>query len=190
MLFQLAPAAVPADYGEGILPLVAAKAHLRVVDDEDDDLIAALRDAAIDMVEGCCGLFLARRTDLVWESTGFGPRMMLGRGPAAQVASVTYRGPGGSTVTLAADKYRLGPHGRLLPAFGTEWPSDCEGLVTVTFDAGFEDVAAEQPKLLAAVRMALTTLYDIRGDVVTGTIVASVPMGVRAICDSVRMPVI
>lgn len=189
MLFEINPGLMPAGYGESILPLVAAKAHLRVVEDDDDDLIAALRDSAVDMIERYCSLYLARRTGLVWTGSGFSGRMHLGRGPDVEVTSVAYAGPLGS-VTLAPADWRLGVGGRLLPAFGGAWPGDCQGTVTVTFAAGYSDVAAQAPSLVAAVKMALTQLYDLRSAVVTGTIINELPFGVRAICDAVRMPVL
>lgn len=189
MLFEIDPGLMPAGYGESILSLVAAKAHLRVVEDDDDDLIAALRDSAVDMVERYCSLYLARRTGLVWTGSGFSGRMHLGRGPDAVVDSVAYTGPSGSVALTTAD-WRLSVGSRLLPAFGGAWPADCRGAVTVTFSAGYEDVERQAPSLIAAVKMALTQLYDLRSAVVTGTIINELPFGVRAICDAVRMPVL
>ncbi len=189
MMFELQPGALPDGYGESVLSLVAAKAHLRVVSSGEDDLVEALRDAAVDMVERMTSLYLARREGIVWKGSGFAPSMVLGRGPAVEVVSVAYDGTGGAEVTLTADDWRLGPHGRLLPAYGKAWPSDCTGEVRVTFDAGYGGAGAEAcpPVLVTAVKMMLAQFYDIRGAVITGTISSEVPLGVAHICAMHRM---
>ena len=48
-LFELSPVAQA--NGATVLSLVNAKAHLNVVENDWDDLIGALRDASVDMVQ-------------------------------------------------------------------------------------------------------------------------------------------
>lgn len=189
MTFELDPGLIPVDYDEGILSLDMAKAHLRVLDDDEDDLIAALRGAAIDMVERYTGLFLGRREAIVWTGDGFGARMTLGRGPKPSVIAFAYTALAGSTV-LAADRYRVSAHGLIVPAHGLVWPTDGTGAVTITFDAGFTDVAREAPSLVTAVKLMLGTLFVNRESVVTGVSAIEMPMGFKAMCDLHRMPVI
>ena len=190
MHFELQPGILPVDYGEGILSLADAKAHCRVLGSHDDDLIAALRDSAVDLVEQMTNLYLARRTGLTWYGSGFGPRMVLGRGPATVVTGVSYIGEGGVVTPIATNGWQVAPGGRVLPAFGACWPADIEGGVTIIFDAGFTDVAREAAGLVTAVRMMTAHLYDNRDAVVTGTIATEVPLGVKALCASRRMPVL
>lgn len=190
MHFELLPGLLPVDYGESVLSLDAAKAHLNLVEDHDDDLVAALRDAAVDMTERYTSLYLARRTDVTWQGEGFGSRMVLARGPAAVIASIAYENGAAEPLPLADSDWRIGPGGRILPAFGGCWPGDCRGLVTITFDAGFTDVAREAPALLAAVRFMLAHLYDNRDAVVVSATTAEIPLGFRAMCDAWRMPVL
>jgi uncharacterized phiE125 gp8 family phage protein len=190
MIFELDPGAMAAGYGEAVLSLADAKAHLNVIEDHDDTLIAALRDAAVDFVERRSSLFLRPRTGVIWHGAGFGPMMKLGRGPVTAVTAVSYRDRAGATVNLVADDWRVGPGGRLLPAYGKAWPSDVGGGVMVTFSAGFTSVATEAPALISAVRMMLAHLYDNREAVVTGTITSEVPMGVAQMISLYRSPVI
>lgn len=190
MLFELKPGLVPVGYGESILSLAAAKAHCRVISDDDDDLIAALRDAAVDAVEQMTMLYLAARTDLQWVGAGFGADMVLGKGPNAVVTAIEYDDAAGVVQSLDAGAWRIGVHGRILPAVGTRWPDDLGGEVRITFDAGFADVGLEAPALITAVRMLTAHFYDNREAVVTGTITAEVPMGVMRLISLYRMPVI
>ena len=189
MIFELDAGPVPAGYGDGILSLDMAKAHLRVLDDNEDELIAAFRDAAIDMVEHYTGLFLGERTGVVWTGDGFSDRMLLGRGPRPVVTAFSYAGASGA-IALEADKYRLFGHGRIGPAFGLCWPSDSTGAVTITFSAGFADVAQEAPSLVTAVKLMLGHLFMNREAVMSGAAANELPLGFKAMCDLHRMPVI
>lgn len=190
MLFHLTPTAPAEGYGEALLPLVEAKAWVRVIADDDDDLIGALRDAAINMVEQYTGTRLALTTGLVARFEGFGPGMRMGVGPAASVdvQSVSYVDASGTTVTLADGAWRVAVDGALVPAIGTCWPVS-SGPVTVTFDAGFAAGAAPSP-LITAAKMFLAHLFENREAVVLGTITSEVPMGFMMLCAPYRMPVI
>lgn len=188
MHFELQPAALPSGYCDGILPLAAAKAHCRVTHVAEDDLIEALRDAAIDLVERMSGLSIGERTGLLWVGAGFGPVMRLSPGPVTAVTGIAYDGPTGE-VTLTSDDWRLGPHGRLLPAYGTDWPADCEGNVRVTFNAGYGSTTRPSA-LLSAVRMMTAHMYENREAVAGGQARMEVPLGVRQMVNAVRMPVI
>ncbi len=190
MLFELKPGLVPEGYGESILSLAAAKAHCRVLTTDYDDLIAALRDAAVDAVEQMTAMYLAPRTGLVWEGAGFGPAMVLGKGPNADITAIDYDDATGTVVSLSAGDWRIGPHGRVLPGIGTSWPSDCAGTVRITFDAGLEDGDGRRASLTAAVRMLVAHFYDNREAVITGSIAVNVPMGVQTIVNLHRLPVI
>ena len=189
MLFELKPGLVPEGYGESILSLAAAKAHCRVLTTDDDDLIEALRDAAVDAVEQMTMKYLAPRTGLIWVGAGFGADMVLGKGPDADITAIEYDDTAGVVQTLDAGAWRIGVHGRILPAVGTSWPSDCGGEVRITFDAGFA-AGAVPGALVAAVRMLTVHFYDNREAVITGSIAVDVPFGVQQLVNLHRMPVI
>lgn len=192
MLFTLNPVDLVADYGEGILSLADAKAHLRVDADytEDDDLIGLLRDAAIDAVEKYCNLRLARTSGMVARFEGFGPGMRMGVGPEAtvEVTGVAYVDSVGDPVSIDSGGWRLDVLGRIIPPVGGAWPVTY-GPVTVTFDAGYTD-ANRPPALVQAARFMLAHLYAQREAVLTGTISGELPLGFRFHCDRYRMPVI
>lgn len=64
--------------GDTILPLVDAKLHLRVTHDEEDTLIASLRNAACEYVERVSGVALAE-AEYRWEGSSFGRVAEIGR---------------------------------------------------------------------------------------------------------------
>lgn len=192
MLFHLTPTAPAEGYGEALLPLADAKAWLRLEsgDDDEDDLIAALRDAALNMVEQYCGIRLAAQTGLVAQFAAFGPGMRMGIGPAATVTvqSIAYLDAAGTSVSLTSGDWRVAVDGALLPGIGRSWPV-ASGSVTVTFSAGYPSGAAPAP-LISAAKMFLAHLYANREAVVVGTINSELSLGFTSICAPYRMPVI
>lgn len=176
--------------GEAVLPLVDAKAHLRVLHDDEDPLIEALRDAAIDWVERHCSVSLGVRT-FVWHGSGFCDAVMLPVGPVVDVQSVDYLDTAGTGVQLVPGDWRLAGN-RLMAAPGKSWPASLSGAgaVSVAFTAGFADPLGEAPALISAVKMLLGNLYKFREDAISGVSISDVPMGVMALCSAYRMPVI
>jgi uncharacterized phiE125 gp8 family phage protein len=189
MIFTLDIAAMPAGYGEAILPVALAKAHLRVLEDDDDDLIEALRDAAIEMVEQYTGLVLGPRTGdgaLVWRAECLpvnGP-VLLARRPIRSIVSITHLDAVGDEQAIDVDTVRIVDQDRIVPKW-KQWPSGVSGEVVVTFEAGLDQEAAPA-SLLAAARMFLATLYAQRETVVTGTIVGELPHGFKMLCAPYR----
>lgn len=190
MLFTLTPIDIAEGYGEGILPLADAKAHLGVLADDDDALIEALRDAAINAVEQYCNIRLAETTGIVARFEGFGPGMRAGIGPLSSVVvtGVSYVDSAGEAADIDAGGWRLDVLGNLLPALNSAWPTSY-GPVTVTFNAGYTD--ANRPRgLVQAAKMMLAHLYMQREAVIIGTISSEAPLGFRFLCDQHRLPVI
>lgn len=190
MLFTLTPAAWPEGYGEALLPLAAAKTWLRIDGDDEDDLVKALRDAAIDAVEQYTNLRLAPVADLVARFATFGPRMRVGIGPAAslRVSTINYTDASGAPAAIGDGMWRVDPRGDLVPAFGTAWPL-CASDVIVTFTAGYS--AGTCPSgLIHAAKLFLGHLYANREAVLVGAVSAELPLGFTSLCDRYRMPVL
>ena len=89
------------------LTLAEAKAHLRVVDDSENDHIAGLIRAAADMIERDTGLVLRQRAVSVafegWATNGR-QRLPLWRGPVVSVTAVAYDDEAGAEQVLAANQ--------------------------------------------------------------------------------------
>lgn len=190
MIFHLTPSALSEDYGDALLPLALAKSHLRVDGDDEDDLIVALRDAAVDMVEQYANLRMGPVTGMVARFDGFGERMRVGVGPLGHfvVTGVSYVDSAGETIELGDGGWRVDVSGGLVPPIPTlAWPGASD--VTVTFSAGYP--AGQCPAaLLAAARLFLGHLYINREAVITGTISSDLPLSFTALCDRYRMPVL
>lgn len=191
MIFELLYAPFPDGYGEAILKLEACKEHLRVDGDDEDDLIAALRDASIEFVERYCAVKLFSTEGMEWRAAGFpGSRTLaLSVSPVTAITAVEWQNADGDAVVGEPAGYRITARGDVLPAIGTAWPSCVGGEVAITFTAGYPEGAAP-PSLLAAVRLFLGHLYKNRDAVTDRGTEGEVPFGVRQICAPFRRVVI
>ena len=189
MRFELAPFDLPSGYGEGVLSLEDAKEHLGVLGTDFDDLIGLLRDAAVDMVERYCGVYLAPRTGVVWTAERLCWPVELGVSPVTAISGVTWLGHDGVEVTGDAAVFRIAERGRLLAVPGQALPSGVAGGVRVTFEAGYTDVN-RPAALVRAVAMFTAHLFNHREAVASGTIGGEIPLGFRTLCNAYRMPVL
>lgn len=192
-MFELAPFGLPDGYGESILSLEAAKSHLRVDGDGEDDLIAAFRDAAVDVVEKYTGLILAPRVGgnaLVWRAERLCAPVRLGVRPVTAITGFAYLDSEGGEHDGDPSTLRIVPGGEVLLKGGTSWPSDLDHGIAITFEAGLS-AGQVPPSLVQAIRMFTAHLYLNREAVAaTGTIGGEIPLGFRALCSAYRPPVI
>lgn len=189
MQFELAPFALPANYGEGIVSLDAMKDHLGVTFADHDDLIGAFRDAAVDMVERYCGLYLAPRAGVVWRGEALPSPVSLSVFPVTAITAISWLDEDGDSVTGTASDWRIVRRDTIALKPGKTLPTGIGGGVAITFSAGFTD--ANRPALLvSAVKLFAAHLYKHREAVITGTISGEVPFGFRQICGQFRVPVI
>ena len=190
MRFELAPFALPANYGENIIPIADAKAHLYVDHDEDDALIGVMRDAAIDMTEKYVQVKLASQAGLIWRSEELRSPLDLGITNVTAINSISYVDDNGDPASMATADARIGLKGQLQPAVGKEWPEDVGGAVEIDFDAGFASADQIPPMLISAAKLFLGHLYANREDVIIGSSAMTIPMGFQALCSMYRRPVI
>ena len=187
MRFTLSPSSAAPAVVDAVLPLDAAKAHVRVLDDDSDELIAALAGAAIDAVQQYTGKRLTAQT-VTWRGD-FAELMPMGVGPVTAITTVKYWNSDGVEVTLAPGSALIAPGDRIEAALSLGgWPATDgrRGAVTITLTAGYADGAAECASLIAAAKLLLGHLFINRESVITGTIAVETPMGFEALCAPYR----
>lgn len=166
-----------------------AKAHSRVLANDEDASLAQYLMAAHDFVETYTRRTLAPTTyDLVLDY-GWPSRIELPRPPLQSVVSVKYIDSSGVEQTLAADQYlvlgagSVHDTGSIVPAYGVTWPSvqNRPAAITVRFIAGYGGTPP-LPALPRALHQCILLMTDQfhanRTPVVTGTIASSVPLTV------------
>ncbi len=187
MQFELAPFALPVDYAEDIVSLNAMKDHLAVLSNDQDDLIAAYRDAAVDMVERYCGVRLGQCEGLVWRGERLPSPARLGIWPVTAITAISWLNDAGVEVTGAVADWRIVRRDEIALLPGRSAPSGVAAGVEITFTAGFA-ADARPAALVQAVKMFAAHLFLHREAVITGTISGEIPLGFKMLCGAYRMP--
>ena len=174
--------------------LLEAKAHLRVVDSDEDTLIAILVDAATHHIENFMGRSLAAQTwQLVLDAFPL-DEIKIPKPPLIDVLSVKYDDTTGTEQTVDPLNYEVdtaNEPGWVLPITGVGWPATIDAInaVRIQYRAGYittdsppeEDAAAIPSDIKAALFLTLGSLYEHREDVIVGTITAQLPWGAETI---------
>lgn len=192
-----APATTP-------ISLDQAKAHLRVVDNDEDDLITALIIAATDYVETLLGRALIDQTwELVLDAfpasdpfaTDTIPDIADGaikipKPPLIEVISINYADESGNDQVVASSSYYVDTtsrYGWVVPQGGAlAWPATINAInsVRIRFRAGFLDSGSSPPvenipkSITAAMFLLIGALYENREQTVVATIANKLPWGV------------
>jgi uncharacterized phiE125 gp8 family phage protein len=167
--------------------LAEAKAHLNVDFDDDDDLIVAYVEAAIERLSYLNRALRFSRWAL--DLASFVDEIILPRPPLVEVESVTFLDAADVGQTLSTSVYEVKTdclgQGVLRLKSGQGWPSlsNAREPVTISFAAGY--VTLPGP-LKAAVLLTVGALYDHRAEV-SGAQVFALPFGVDALVSTYRI---
>lgn len=161
--------------------LALAKQHLEYEDDDRDDLINGIIAAARAWVEDHTGVILVQRA-VVETRDAFGPCLELHHWPVASITSITYLDGTGATQPMTAFRASLAKRpARVFPSVGSDWPAAAfPADITVTYEAGFTDVAADCPALLNAMLLLIGHWFANREAV--GDVGGEIRLGVEALC--------
>jgi uncharacterized phiE125 gp8 family phage protein len=186
---------------EDVLTLAEVKAHLRVDDDDEDDLIAGLIATATAQLDGRDGLLGRALATQTWRLTldAFPCEIGVPLPPLLAVDAITYLDADGAEQTLPEDQYQvIGLGGtdpvRIRPVYGQTWPSTrCQPeAVSVQFTAGYVDAEASPAELAVpdpirtAMLLHVAHLYEHR-EAVASSGLAQLPMGYDALVSSYRV---
>ena len=147
--------AAPID-GPAILPNALIDQHIKPASDQAA-LMDAFRLTALDWVEKHTAHSLQRRRWVVMYN-GFADMPRLPREPVRNVVSVGYVDRNGVSVD-GTGLWRLSG-AQIVPAANGRWPetAECSDAVTITFEAGYDDVASEAPALQIAALLLMLHL--------------------------------
>lgn len=163
------------------ISLAEAKAHLRLMHDDEDLLISSFISAARTDCENRLQRTLITST---WQLTlpHFSPAIHLPMGDVQSVTAVTYKDQAGTTQPLSPSAYQLGRlNGQplLMPAPGQSWPATLTGVieaVDIEYLAGYGDTADKVPSPIKAwILLALGDLFENRQATNIGSSVNRLP---------------
>lgn len=173
-----------------------ARAHLRIDHHDDDVLIDALVDAAVDHLDGINGVLGRALVTQSWRasyhefpSDGMIP---LPLAPVQSVTSIVYTDTAGDEQTLAVDRYYVQTDAArpfVERAEGTSWPEVAQrsAAVRVTAVYGYGDAATDVPAPIRhALLMIVADAYEYRETVAVGVSAAPLPMS--ATVDRLLLP--
>jgi uncharacterized phiE125 gp8 family phage protein len=141
----------------------AAKAHLRVdFDDEDEEILDQVKAAQNRIEQHTSALLTPRSLEMTIDAFPCRAPICIPRSPVTSIDSIKYTDSSGDEQTLDPSAYRWSASDaqRILPAFSSEWPSAvaCEpGAIRITFTAGYAE--GECPPLLVRALKRLTAFY-------------------------------
>jgi uncharacterized phiE125 gp8 family phage protein len=169
--------------------LADAKAHLRVVGNDDDTYITSLIAAAGLKIERDTGLIVTGVRSVIAAQRDWGVmhEVVLRRRPVVSVDSVQYRAVTGAVTTLAADQYRLETPAfglsLIVPAFDAVWPEleATRGAVRATYSAGYATAEAVPADVRHAALVLIGHWYEHREAVVAGAAPVVVPLAYDAL---------
>jgi uncharacterized phiE125 gp8 family phage protein len=173
--------------------LAEAKAHLRVIDNDDDAAIAAYIEAATKATEAFLGRALIDQTwQLVLDSfpTGTNLEIKIPKPPLIEIVDIAYDDPGGAPVSIVADQYfvdNVSEPGWVVPANASlSWPAPISAInsVRIRFRAGYVDNnsppgAAVPGDIKSAILLTIGNFYEQREGQVVGTVVYQLPWGIE-----------
>lgn len=151
-----APAAAP-------VTLAEAKAHLRVTDDFEDDLITGMIDAATDTLDGPNGFLGRAIVTQTWQyqAASLPSFLRLPLDPVQSIAAFTYLDADGDEQAFTG--YRL--TGDILDPL-TSWPSTAtrRDAITIEFVVGYGDPADVPEAIKKEIYRLVAHEYFNRGD--------------------------
>lgn len=170
----------------GAVTLTQAKQHLSLFDDTSfDNYINELIFAGTELV----GIHLDTHIDNTQVSStyfGFDSRLFLDHHNVASVESVSYTDSTGSNATLAPTRYRFDDSGAepciiVLDVDGINLSTTVNAPVRVAYTVGMELNTENSPAIQQAVLLYIKDMFEQRGNYITGTIVANLPLTARAL---------
>lgn len=170
--------------------LAEAKRHLRVDGDDEDALIDLQIAAVRQQVELEARRALVTQTLAVrleaWPLSG---RLALPQPPLQSVTHIKYTDDDGVLQTMSSSDYVVytDPEpGHIVLKSGYNWPSaDLQAgeSIVVTYVAGYGAATAVPARYKQAILLWLGAWYENRESIIVGTVVATMPMAVRALLD-------
>lgn len=164
----------------GALTLDLVKQHLRVLHDDEDELIAQYMAASADYVEQATSKLLTRR-EVTQDFDRFTSKLPLYWGPNPDNVVVTYLDADDVEATVSGPRLVRGS--LYAPASG--WPSTaCHSPVFVTYEAGYAE--GEVPSALMSAQLLLIGHLYVNREAVSAGQSVPVPYAVDALIQPYR----
>lgn len=169
------------------------KLHARIAADDQDTLIEEYIASATDYAEQYQNRCWRLSTwQAVYDSFPCDGVFYLPMPRLIGVSSIVTKDYAGANQTLSSSRYvvdTVSEPGRVALAIGQYWPTlgDVIGAITITFTAGFSDVADIPARTRQAIRMLAGHWFETREPIVIGEGVSEVPISVMDLLEADRL---
>lgn len=178
-----------------------AKKHCNISTSDDDSYIDILIKAARQKVESDTGRAFINQTWYLYLDkfpASSDTALYLPMSPLSSVTSIKYTNSAGTANTEWSNSYydydKYHEPGRVLPSYGYAYPADAlskPSCIVVEYVAGYGANIAAATLLPATMTQALYILvshwYENREPIITGTIVANVPLAYDSLISTVKV---
>lgn len=167
------PAALP-------VTLDDLKRHLRVTSADEDAYLTRLIDAAVSEIEALSSRCVAPAEYTLYASPPKGMDVFLEITPALAITSISVIRPEGQKASLDETAFLLSEHPDR-PSVSGDWGSLAAraDAVQITYSAGYGPTPADTPAdLVHAITLLAAHRFEVREDVVIGTITSPVPRSI------------
>lgn len=173
---------------DDVVPLIEAKAHLRVDITDEDVYIGALTKAATRTIEAFMWRGLLTQT---WLQTFDNFNCLrLSRGTVQSVESVKYYDTTGVLQTLDVADYHfdLLQEPLIITPVSTFPPVQLKfGAVEVTYKIGYPTADDVPPDLVHAVKLMISQMFENREPAVIGTIASKIPFSIESLISPYKL---
>lgn len=175
------------------MTLAEAKDHLRLLQDDHDEYVAALIEAAVDYCETVTGRSL-RVSHTLTQKYGEWPRasFVLDRQPVASVTSLTYYDVDDVLQAVSASAYRLhaSTHAAAYVALDVDYARPAlsvrDDAITLTYVAGFAALTDVPARAKHAIKLLIGHWHDNGAAVGIGGVAAELPLATATLLNSLE----
>ncbi|WP_319528981.1 head-tail connector protein [uncultured Cohaesibacter sp.] len=170
------------------ISLDEAKDHCRVGGADHDSTIEALIEAAVGYLDGYTGVLGKCLMPQTWaQEFDCWQDFPLCLGPVTELQSISYFDRDGTEQALNVETVRI--ERRVIETVaalkpGKSWPDDAdfgEGLITVTWKAGYVDAASVPPAIKHAMKLLIGHWFENREAVIVGSINSNLQLAVESL---------
>ena len=180
--------------------LAEAKAHLNVLDDNDDTYIASLVTVARTAAEAYTKLDLVPKT-IVWYMNDFpaGEIVLKDHTPLREVTTIHYLDADGTTAAVSTEDFNYDTYAeppRIYEGYDDTWPTvypytDAENNVTITYASGYTTTTLPA-QAKQAILIMVADLYEHRESVAPGHLTrpVNIPTAAERLLAQIAAPVV
>ena len=173
---------------DAVVTVATLKEFLRVDHSDEDTLIEALRDAAVEYVQNYCNIQIGDVSAVMYLDK-FPGRWEIPIAPVQSINSITYNPTASTTVTLPTDQYFVDTKRKPARITTVSPPSVYDYIsngVQVNMTLGYTE-ATVPTGIIHGIKLITAHFYENRNVVIVGTTANELPNGIHSLLNPYRV---